>query len=83
MKKKIKLFSVLFLSTFLIVGLNSCSEDTDPANVDFFVGTYNGHITYSKSGEIQLTHLTGKLLFQRWAIPILLHSQIQFLTLQV
>jgi len=62
MKRTIKLVSVLFLSAFLMVGFNSCSKDTDPADVDVFLGTYNGHITYSKSGGNSIDAPDGKVV---------------------
>lgn len=44
-------FSFIALAAFVMIGLASCSKDTDPADVDVFVGTYKGKITYLKAGE--------------------------------
>lgn len=41
------------LSSFLSIGiiaavlLTSCNKDTDPVDKDFFIGQYEGHITYT------------------------------------
>ena len=43
MKNLLKTLSILMLSLFVIV---SCSRDDDPADNDFFAGTYNGNISY-------------------------------------
>ena len=37
MKKMMK-FSLVALATVLMIGVVSCSKDTDPADVDLFVG---------------------------------------------
>ena len=38
----------------------SCKKDTDPADRDFFVGTYRGTVTYSK-GDTRITSTDGKV----------------------
>lgn len=38
----------------------SCKKDKDPATTDFFVGTYNGSISYDK-GETSISNSTGKI----------------------
>lgn len=48
MKNSIKIFS-LFLITITI--MISCKKDKDPATTDFFVGTYNGSVSYNKDGS--------------------------------
>lgn len=50
MKKFLKIFTVLFL-TISALSFVGCSDDDDPANNDFFIGRYNGKVTYSKDGE--------------------------------
>ncbi|WP_134087829.1 hypothetical protein [Olivibacter sp. XZL3] len=49
MKNKMKFLGTLVIS-FLVLAVG-CSKDDDPADNDFFVGTYNGTITYSNGGE--------------------------------
>lgn len=48
MKKSMKLLSS-FLSIGIIAAvlLTSCNKDTDPVDKDFFIGQYEGHITYT------------------------------------
>lgn len=48
MKNLLKIFGILCLSVFIFT---ACSDDDDPANNDFFIGRYNGKITYTSSGE--------------------------------
>ncbi|MGI6074713.1 MAG: hypothetical protein ACOYEA_08770 [Fermentimonas sp.] len=49
--KLLSKISLLALATFMMVGLSACSDDTDPADVDVFVGNYKGKISYVKLGE--------------------------------
>lgn len=50
MKNKIKkILSVLVIVPLMVAV--SCSKDTDPADTDLFVGTYNGSISYSDGEE--------------------------------
>ncbi len=42
-KAVIAVLSIMVLSTLIFT---SCSKDTDPADKDFFVGKYTGHISY-------------------------------------
>ena len=37
----------LFLLIFSVFSLSSCSRDDDPADNDFFAGTYNGSVGYT------------------------------------
>ncbi len=48
MKNILKIFGILCLSIFVFT---ACSDDDDPANNDFFIGRYNGKVTYSSSDE--------------------------------
>lgn len=45
--------SLGILSLFLLVGfsLTSCSDDDDPADNVFFIGTYEGAVSYTKGLE--------------------------------
>ncbi len=50
MKSKMKFLSMKFLGALLVamfVFAIGCSKDDDPADNDFFVGTYNGTITFN------------------------------------
>jgi len=48
MKSILKIFGILCLSIFVFT---ACSDDDDPANNDFFIGRYNGKVSYAKDGE--------------------------------
>lgn len=48
MKNILKIFGILCLSVFVFT---ACSDDDDPANNDFFIGRYNGKVTYSSNDE--------------------------------
>ena len=47
LRKSLKFLS-LFLIAFTFVSLTSCRSDDDPADNDFFVGTYKGSISYTE-----------------------------------
>lgn len=57
MKNLLKTFGILILSLFVIV---SCSRDDDPADNDFFAGTYNGSISYV-DGSNNINTADGKV----------------------
>ncbi|MCX2472849.1 hypothetical protein OQZ33_00760 [Pedobacter sp. MC2016-05] len=57
MKKTVQIFSMLLIALTVMV---SCKKDTDPADRDFFVGTYRGTVTYSK-GDTRITSTDGKV----------------------
>ena len=40
-------FVGLLVLLFSLISLTSCSRDDDPADNDFFAGTYNGSISYN------------------------------------
>ncbi|HLW41025.1 MAG TPA: hypothetical protein VKY82_01495 [Flavobacterium sp.] len=50
MKKFLKIFGVLFI-TLSALSFVSCSDDDDPADNDFFIGRYNGTVSYMDDGE--------------------------------
>ncbi len=60
MKKMMK-FSLVALAAVLMIGVVSCSKDTDPADVDLFVGTYKGSISYVKGVEEGKTNANGSV----------------------
>jgi len=49
MKNKIKLLGISIMAILMFA--TACSKDDDPADNDFFVGTYNGDISYSNGSE--------------------------------
>lgn len=49
-KKTALKFLGLFLLLFTFISLSSCRNDDDPADNDFFAGTYNGNISYNEGG---------------------------------
>lgn len=48
MKSILKIFGILCLSIFVFT---ACSDDDDPANNDFFIGRYNGNVSYTNDDE--------------------------------
>ncbi len=63
MKNLLKTFGILILSLFVIV---SCSRDDDPADNDFFAGTYNGSISYV-DGSNNINTADGKVFVTKIA----------------
>jgi hypothetical protein len=57
MKKTVQIFSMLLIALTVMV---SCKKDTDPADRDFFVGTYQGTVSY-RSGETTINSTDGKV----------------------
>ncbi|SEN94825.1 hypothetical protein SAMN04488505_1196 [Chitinophaga rupis] len=49
MKNLMRILGALLIAT-LIFSIG-CSKDDDPADNDFFVGTYNGNITFNNGSE--------------------------------
>ncbi|TXF76213.1 hypothetical protein [Chryseobacterium sp.] len=45
MKNVFKIFGMLLI-VFSVISLNSCRSDDDPADNDFFAGTYRGNLSY-------------------------------------
>lgn len=60
MKLLLKL-SLVALITVFVFGLSSCSKDTDPADVDVFIGTYKGRVSYTKVGEESKSNNDGSV----------------------
>lgn len=50
MKKIFKIFTLLFL-TVSALSFVSCSDDDDPADNDFFIGKYDGSVSYVSGDE--------------------------------
>ncbi|MBT2562483.1 hypothetical protein [Pedobacter sp. ISL-64] len=57
MKKTVQIFSMLLIALTVMV---SCKKDTDPADRDFFVGTYKGTVSY-RSNETTINSSDGKV----------------------
>lgn len=57
MKKTVQIFSMLLIALTVMV---SCKKDTDPADKDFFVGTYKGTVSY-RSGQTTINSSDGKV----------------------
>lgn len=51
MKNLMKIFGVLVLVMFTAISLSSCKDDDDPADNDFFAGTYKGSVSYNGDGN--------------------------------
>lgn len=58
MKNTVKVLSALVMVSLMFVV--SCSKDTDPAETDLFVGTYNGSISYT-DGEETISDSDGRV----------------------
>ncbi|WP_443945181.1 hypothetical protein ACJVDH_20030 [Pedobacter sp. AW1-32] len=48
MKKTIQMLSMFLIALTVMA---SCKKDTDPADTDFFVGTYNGTVSYTNGSN--------------------------------
>jgi hypothetical protein len=57
MKKTIQFFGMLLIA---LTVFSSCKKDTDPADRDFFVGTYNGTVSYI-NGQTTIKSSDGKV----------------------
>ncbi|QPH38123.1 hypothetical protein [Pedobacter endophyticus] len=57
MKKTVQIFSMLLIALTVMV---SCKKDTDPADRDFFVGTYKGTVSY-RNGQTTINSSDGKV----------------------
>lgn len=48
--KKIKLLGAMIIAVMMVTAV-ACSKDDDPADNDFFVGTYDGDISFNDGSE--------------------------------
>lgn len=48
--KKIKLLGAMIIAIMMVTAV-ACSKDDDPADNDFFVGTYDGDISFNDGSE--------------------------------
>lgn len=63
MKNLLKLLAVTFFALFVFT---ACSDDDDPANNDFFAGTYKGGISY-RDANSYLTSDNGSIFVTKIA----------------
>ncbi|CAM3360697.1 hypothetical protein [Empedobacter stercoris] len=63
MKNLLKLSAVTFFALFIFA---ACSDDDDPANNDFFAGTYKGSISYT-DGDNRLSSDNGSVFVTKIA----------------
>lgn len=66
MKNVIKILGVFMLVMFTAISFTSCSNDDDPANNDFFAGTYKGSISY-KEGSSNISTDNGSVFVTKIA----------------
>jgi len=45
------IFSILGIGLMIALVMSACSKDDDPADNNFFIGTYNGTISYAGNGD--------------------------------
>lgn len=60
MKNLIKYLG-LFLMAFSMFALTSCSRNDDPADNDFFAGTYKGSVSYNDGGSTKISSDNGSV----------------------
>lgn len=58
MKNLMRILGALLIATLIFT--IGCSKDDDPADNDFFVGTYNGNITFN-NGDETITDSDGRV----------------------
>ena len=59
-------FVGLLVLLFSLISLTSCSRDDDPADNDFFAGTYNGSISYN-DGTTSISKDKGRVFITKIA----------------
>lgn len=67
MKNVIKILGLFMLVVFTAVSFTSCSSDDDPANNDFFAGTYKGEIHYNDGGSTNISQANGSVFVTKIA----------------
>ncbi|MCU7614282.1 hypothetical protein N0B16_07520 [Chryseobacterium sp. GMJ5] len=67
MKNAIKILGLFMLVIFSAVSFTSCSDDDDPANNDFFAGTYKGNLSYSDGGSTNVSTDNGSVFVTKIA----------------
>lgn len=66
MKKAIRILG-LFLLTFFVITSVACKDDDDPADNDFFAGTYRGSISYNDGGSTNTSTNDGSVFVTKIA----------------
>lgn len=67
MKNLIKSLHIVLFSAFLTVVFVTCKKSDDPANNDFFAGTYRGSISYANGTSNISNTTTGKVFVTKIA----------------
>ncbi|WBV59545.1 hypothetical protein PFY12_10805 [Chryseobacterium camelliae] len=67
MKNLIKILGAFVLLFFAVTAISSCSDDDDPANNDFFAGTYRGSISYNDGGGTNISTNNGSVFVTKIA----------------
>ncbi|REC64179.1 hypothetical protein DRF65_00960 [Chryseobacterium pennae] len=67
MKKAMKILGVLMLLIFTALSFSSCSKDDDPADNDFFAGTYKGSVSYNDGGSTNTNTDAGSVFVTKIA----------------
>ncbi|WBV55514.1 hypothetical protein PFY10_14895 [Chryseobacterium daecheongense] len=67
MKKAIKILGIFMVTFFAAVTIASCSRDDDPANNDFFAGTYRGSVSYNDGGSTNTSTNDGSVFVTKIA----------------
>jgi hypothetical protein len=66
MKKVLRTFGFLLVSALIMISFASCRDDDDPADNDFFAGTYKGSIAYT-DGETTTSTEDGSVFVTKIA----------------
>ncbi|KIC64969.1 hypothetical protein [Chryseobacterium taiwanense] len=67
MKNLVKILGVFMLLFLTVTTISSCSDDDDPANNDFFAGTYRGSISYNDGGSTSISTNNGSVFVTKIA----------------
>ncbi|AJW65330.1 hypothetical protein VO54_03905 [Elizabethkingia miricola] len=63
MKNLFKVAGIFLLTAFTIVSFYSCSRSDDPADNDFFAGTYKGNVSYRNNTNSTTINNTNGSVF--------------------
>lgn len=67
MKNLIKILGAFMLLFLTVTTISSCSDDDDPANNDFFAGTYRGSVSYNDGGSTSISTNNGSVFVTKIA----------------
>lgn len=62
-----KILGVLMVLIFTALSFSSCSKDDDPADNDFFAGTYKGSVSYNDGGSTNTNTDAGSVFVTKIA----------------